>query len=77
MTDYYWLIDWDLRISDVAARRRFYRHLNKLLKDADAFVFRRTKSVLLVKDEKLAKQVYSLAERYGIAFIGMYIPFEE
>jgi len=67
MTGECFLIDWDLRCSSPTARRRFYRHLSKLIEENRGVVWWSSQSVLVVRDERLAIEIYRLALAYGKA----------
>jgi len=71
LEDTIYLVDYDMPAPRTKEswrlRRRFYNKLHKLLKLQD--VDRSTASVIKVKDYKLARKIYELANEYGKAHL--------
>lgn len=58
-----YLVEYDLK--ENASRYKFYRYLNKLMKDGDAGIFRSTSSVLYVNSEKTAIDIANVIVNLG------------
>lgn len=62
-----WIVDYDLSMSN--SRRQFYREVKGLMRELGLMGSLSTYSVVVVKDEELARAVYALASRYGKAHL--------
>jgi len=65
--DRVWVVDWDIPAADKAARQRFYRRLRYIWLNYYGDTRMSTMSVLITDEEDLAREVYSLARKYGRA----------
>jgi len=62
-----WIVDYDLFMSN--SRRQFYREVKRLMRELNLVGSLSTFSVVIVKDEELARRVFDLASKYGRAHL--------
>ena len=72
--DLVYIVDWDLRMDPAWRRVYFYKKLRKLRAKFGLHGHMSTKSVLIVKDEKLAWAIHNLALEFGRSNIYEGIP---
>ena len=69
--DRFFLVDWDIPIG---SRRMFYYYLNKIRAKRELSGDMSSRSVMMVADADLAREVYDLTSKYGRASLYLASP---
>jgi len=67
--DEYWIVDYDIPSEPASKRQQFYRKLTRILEKMNVEKDWSTQSVVIVKDEEVAKAVHALARAYGMSHL--------